>query len=72
MGHMFDLFQHPASPCQGICRLEGEVCVGCGRLLGEIAEWSQASAQRKTTICTDASARLAILEMKSTFQDANP
>ena len=40
-----------ASPCVSICRMRRDgVCEGCGRTLGEIAEWSQASDERRLTI----------------------
>ena len=49
-----------ASPCTGICRLDDDkVCSGCGRLLAEIAAWSQASEAERREIC-----RLAELRMK--------
>jgi predicted Fe-S protein YdhL (DUF1289 family) len=39
------------SPCTGICRLDArELCVGCRRTLGEIAEWSRASNARRREI----------------------
>jgi predicted Fe-S protein YdhL (DUF1289 family) len=41
----------PASPCIGLCRLdEDDLCEGCGRTLGEIAEWSAASPERQQAI----------------------
>ncbi|HKY92833.1 MAG TPA: DUF1289 domain-containing protein [Nevskiaceae bacterium] len=47
-----------ASPCIGICRLdERSVCVGCGRTIDEIAEWSRATEARRRVIVADASAR---------------
>jgi uncharacterized protein len=40
-----------ASPCVNICRLDAQgLCIGCGRTLGEIAEWSQASDARRLEI----------------------
>lgn len=39
------------SPCVGICRIDRDrTCTGCGRTLNEIAEWSQASDDRKREI----------------------
>lgn len=29
------------SPCINVCRMEGDVCVGCLRTLNEIAGWSR-------------------------------
>jgi predicted Fe-S protein YdhL (DUF1289 family) len=40
------------SPCVRICMLdERHVCIGCGRSLAEIAEWSRMSAQQKRAVC---------------------
>lgn len=51
-----------ASPCNNICRLDaGQVCVGCGRTLHEIAEWGAAAEQRRRQIVSAASLRLASL-----------
>ncbi|MBW8294445.1 DUF1289 domain-containing protein [Sphingopyxis sp.] len=38
----------PSSPCREICALDtsANVCTGCGRTLGEIAEWGSATASR--------------------------
>jgi len=44
-----------------ICKVEGGICTGCGRTLGEIATWSSADAALKTSILTAAKARLARL-----------
>lgn len=64
-----------ASPCRDICRLDGAgVCVGCGRLLSEIAEWSQAGPERRQQICSAARQRVAALEAaeRGEFLDRNP
>lgn len=48
------------SPCIGICTLDAEsVCTGCGRTLAEIAEWSQASEDRKRHVVEQAALRRA-------------
>ena len=40
-----------ASPCVSICRMQRDgFCEGCGRTLGEIAEWSLASDDRRREI----------------------
>lgn len=40
-----------ASPCVSICRMRADgTCEGCGRTLGEIAEWSLASDDRRRAI----------------------
>lgn len=51
----------PASPCVGICQLDGKVCIGCGRLIGEIAGWGSASPGAKALIVAAARQRLAII-----------
>ncbi|MDP3859892.1 MAG: DUF1289 domain-containing protein [Stagnimonas sp.] len=51
----------PASPCVGICQLDGALCIGCGRLIGEIAGWGSASPGAKTLIVAAARERLAII-----------
>jgi uncharacterized protein len=39
------------SPCVKICRLESNVCVGCGRTVDEIARWMRMTdAERKEVI----------------------
>lgn len=38
------------SPCVSICRLKNGFCEGCGRTLGEIAEWSGATDDRRRAI----------------------
>jgi hypothetical protein len=49
------------SPCIEICTLDpaGELCLGCGRTLGEIGEWSAAPPERRLEIVAAAKARLA-------------
>ena len=48
------------SPCTGVCRLDANnLCIGCGRLLAEIAAWSSASEAERREIC-----RLAELRQK--------
>ena len=27
------------SPCNNVCKIENDVCIGCGRTLEEIAHW---------------------------------
>lgn len=51
----------PASPCVGVCQLDGSVCIGCGRVIGEIARWSSADAATKALIVAAADRRLAII-----------
>lgn len=48
-----------ASPCVRRCTLdERDLCIGCGRTLDEILEWSAAPTSRKIQIRSDAAARL--------------
>lgn len=52
----------PESPCIGVCTLDARsVCTGCGRLLAEIAEWSQASDARKRQVIALATERRAAM-----------
>ena len=54
-----DRSQPPASPCVSICELDasGQVCVGCGRSLQEIGEWSAAGSARRWQIVEAAAQR---------------
>jgi len=49
------------SPCVGICTLDSSnnVCVGCGRLLSEIAGWSRMSDEERTNVRRLAETRLS-------------
>ena len=47
------------SPCRDICELDSaNVCLGCGRTLGEIAEWTRADSERRLQIRAAARARV--------------
>lgn len=46
-----------ASPCVRKCCLDGDECLGCGRLMAEILEWAAASDQRQTQIVAAARQR---------------
>jgi predicted Fe-S protein YdhL (DUF1289 family) len=48
------------SPCVKVCRLDAAntMCIGCGRLLSEIAAWSKMSAEQQATVCEAAAQRL--------------
>jgi hypothetical protein len=49
-----------ASPCNQVCVLDAQqVCVGCGRTLQEIAEWSRAGGERRRQIVAAARLRQA-------------
>jgi predicted Fe-S protein YdhL (DUF1289 family) len=49
------------SPCVGICTLDpsNEMCIGCGRLLSEIAAWSRMTREERSTVCQLAAQRLS-------------
>ncbi|MDO8347328.1 MAG: DUF1289 domain-containing protein [Rugosibacter sp.] len=38
------------SPCINVCRMEGNICVGCLRTLDEIAGWSQFPDSEKRSV----------------------
>ena len=38
------------SPCKNICKLENNVCVGCGRSKHDIAHWNEYSNEKKFKI----------------------
>lgn len=39
-----------ASPCIDVCKMDGELCIGCYRSLDEIARWSKADDGEKRQI----------------------
>ncbi len=47
------------SPCRDVCQLDqAGICQGCGRTLGEIAEWTRVDNTRRLEICAAARARI--------------
>jgi len=52
-----------ASPCISVCVLDprGNVCVGCGRTLDEIASWSELGDDARREVLARLPARLALL-----------
>jgi len=44
------LISNIISPCIKVCKVENQVCIGCGRTTQEIAEWFKASDKRKRDI----------------------
>jgi predicted Fe-S protein YdhL (DUF1289 family) len=48
------------SPCVKVCRLDADtnMCIGCGRLLSEIAAWSRLSPEQQHAVCEAAAQRL--------------
>ncbi|MEP7348542.1 MAG: DUF1289 domain-containing protein [Sphingorhabdus sp.] len=55
------------SPCINICELDqsGEYCLGCGRLLDEIARWQNASNLERRAILKKLPERLLRLNGKA-------
>ncbi len=49
------------SPCVQVCTLDrsGQLCLGCGRTLAEIGEWTGATPERRRGIVEAAAARLS-------------
>ena len=49
------------SPCNGTCALDARtnLCIGCGRSLGEIAEWGAATPERQRQILRASAKRKA-------------
>ena len=38
------------SPCISVCRMENEVCVGCGRTIEEVVEWYNFTNDEKQAV----------------------
>jgi predicted Fe-S protein YdhL (DUF1289 family) len=52
-----------ASPCTRLCCLDDQdVCIGCGRTMTEICEWSLSTDERRLEIAGIARTRLAALK----------
>jgi predicted Fe-S protein YdhL (DUF1289 family) len=48
------------SPCIKVCKLDrSSMCTGCGRLLSEIAAWSQMTLEQRSETCERAQMRLS-------------
>ncbi len=47
------------SPCVRKCCLDGDQCLGCGRLMPEILEWAAATDERQCQIIIAARERQA-------------
>lgn len=41
---------HIESPCIGVCRLENDVCAGCGRTTDEVVGWYDMSDKEKQAV----------------------
>jgi len=47
------------SPCIKVCQLDdADMCIGCGRLLSEIAAWSRMSSDERRAVREAAAERL--------------
>ena len=42
--------QHIVSPCQNVCKIENDVCIGCFRTLDEISSWIKLSKEKRAKI----------------------
>ena len=38
------------SPCVSVCRLENQVCVGCGRTVDEVVNWYDMTDDEKQAV----------------------
>ncbi len=47
------------SPCVNVCRMQGNLCLGCYRTLDEIALWSQMSDAEKQQVLSKVASRSA-------------
>ena len=57
----------PASPCVKICVVDpiAEICIGCGRTIGEIATWSELDAEAQHAVVAELGPRLAAARSRS-------
>ncbi len=48
-----------ASPCTGVCQLDGrtQTCIGCGRTIAEIAAWATLTESERRAIVERLSAQ---------------
>ena len=47
------------SPCRDVCQLDpAGICIGCGRSIDEITEWTRAGNERRLQIRAAARARI--------------
>lgn len=52
------------SPCISVCKLSGDVCVGCGRTTSEIMQWQRMKRPEKMATVRNAAQRLKKLNRK--------
>ena len=52
------------TPCVKICTLDarGGLCLGCGRSIDEIAQWTRMSGEQRRRVMAELPARLAIAQ----------
>lgn len=53
------------SPCNSVCKLNGEVCKGCGRTRTEIKAWKGLKRPEKKAVVKDAASRLKKLKKQT-------
>ena len=41
---------HIESPCISVCRMENDVCIGCGRTVEEVVEWYNMTDTQKQAV----------------------
>ncbi|MBK6964760.1 MAG: DUF1289 domain-containing protein [Bacteroidales bacterium] len=55
----------PKSPCRKVCRLDEEgMCVGCFRMLDEIANWGIMTNPERSDILRKAHLRMQLRDLK--------
>lgn len=55
------------NPCTSVCRLSGDLCVGCGRTRAEIKGWKKMKRPEKQAAVKDASVRLKKLCKRTSY-----
>jgi uncharacterized protein len=59
-----------ASPCIKVCLLDTRnICVGCGRTLREIADWSRMTDDEQSAVCEQAALRRQALPERAAPAD---
>jgi predicted Fe-S protein YdhL (DUF1289 family) len=61
MDEVIELVPVIESPCVNICRVERNICAGCGRTLGEIARWGTTTDADRRAVMALLPARMAKL-----------
>lgn len=52
------------SPCIGFCRVESNICQGCGRTLDEVSRWGMMTSDEKSKVAKSAQKRLVMATFK--------